>query len=75
MVLMVTAPLVLAYCVSPPEEMLKATEPSDWPLTVTLLMVMPEPLGEVSEPSAAKVKACPVLTQPTAVPVAFGSVW
>ena len=50
--------------------------PSDCPLTLTLLIVMPEPLGEVSEPSLAKVNVCPVFTQAGCVEVvADGSVW
>src|SRR6202012_6087846 len=70
MVLMVAAPLVVANCVSAPEEMLTESVPSDWPSTVTPATLIDDPVGEASEPLALKTKVVPVLTQATCVPVA-----
>ncbi len=50
MLLIVAAPAVLAYCVSAPEEMLTASEPSDCPSTTTPGMLMAEPVGDDSAP-------------------------
>jgi len=59
---MVAEPLVLAYCVSAPEAMLRVRFPSDRLSTLTAGMVIADPVGEVSAPLAPKVKFVPVLT-------------
>src|SRR5215831_6515837 len=75
MVLMVAAPLELANWVSAPEPRLKERFPSDRPFTVTFGIEIDEPVGEDSEPFAAKVKFVPVLTHAVWVPVAVVLVW
>jgi len=67
---MVAAPLVVANCVSAPEEMLTESVPSDWPSTTTPGMLIEDHVGDDSEPLALKTKLVPVLTQTTPGPVA-----
>src|ERR1700740_2021341 len=68
--LTVAVPLVLAYWVSAPDEILRVRFPSDRLSTLTLGMVIADPVGEDSAPFEAKVKFVPALTHSVWPPVA-----